>query len=369
MARRLVEGTLWRRLQIGSTRRRPFSSASRQRVSLPRCLGCHSNRHSNSTVRTSTVRTSTVRTSTVRTSTVRNNSRAAAAPDYTRDDGLVEGVWIFSRHGDRTPSRTLVPAHHRAKEGAYWVSQLPSPDSAAAYEAYAHLFPLQVPQNAAGEQLNGGRFLDARRNPFGLLTQAGLVQCKDSGRAFFKRYNHHGRHLPGQSAWEHAHDFLRAFDVRVYSTNYLRTVLTAQSFLDGLLGTHCLASKATSRPYVAEHAEEVRLPHHAWQVPGTTSSSVVTNDEKPLVPVTLRELSRDPLNAFDRNPDLMADLVAEVMATPEFYKRDAAAAPLAGRLANVLPGAFAGIVSTFVSVLCVCDTRRSRLLLSVLFCL
>jgi hypothetical protein len=320
MARRLVEGTLWRRLQIGSTRRRPFSSTR----SLPRCLGCHNSRHSSSTVRTSTVR---------------NNSSTAAAPDYTRDDGLVEGVWIFSRHGDRTPSRSLVPAHHRAKEGAYWVAQLPSPDSAAAYEAYAHLFPLQVPQNVAGEQLNGGRFLDARRNPFGLLTQDGLVQCKDSGQAFFNRYNHHGRHLPGQSVWEHAHDFLRAFDVRVYSTNYLRTVLTAQSFLDGLLGTHCFATKATSRPYVAEYAQEVRLPHHAWQVPGTTSSSSVTNDETPLVSVTLRELSRDPLNAFDRNPDLMADLVAEVMATPDFYKRDAAAAPLAGRLANVLPGA------------------------------
>jgi hypothetical protein len=263
-----------------------------------------------------------------------SSTTAATPPDYTTDDGLVEGVWIFSRHGDRTPSRSLCPAHKRAQEGAYWVSQLPAPESAAAYEAYARLFPLQVPQNADGEQLNGGSFLDTRRNPFGLLTQAGLLQCKESGHQFFNRYNHHGRHLPGQTEWrwEVAHDFLSAWDVSVYSTNYLRTVLTAQSFLDGLLGTHCFAP-GVDRPYVAEHAHEVRLPDHAWQVPAACADA-----DDPLVRVTLRELSRDPLNAFDRNPDLMADLVAQVMATRDFQKRDAAAAPLAGRLANVLPG-------------------------------
>lgn len=43
-------------------------------------------------------------------------------------------------------------------------------------------------------------------------------------------------------------------------------------------------------------------------------------------------------NAFDRNPDLIADLVSEVMKSEDFLQRDGKAAPLAARLANILPG-------------------------------
>lgn len=246
-------------------------------------------------------------------------------PDYSHDDGMVEGIWIFTRHGDRSPGRCLSPAHRRKEEAAYWISKLPFPDSTTAYRTYSRFFPLEIGQN-----YNQGSFLDTPRNPFGFLSQKGLRQLKESGHRYFNRYNHHGHHLPGQPLfrWEYASDFLQAWDVNVYSTNYLRTVLSAQSFLDGLLGTHCF-SPSSDREENHKICEEDDLPDHSWRYP---------KDDDLMVKINVRELSKDPLNAFDRNPGLISDLVSEVMTTKEFQARDAAAVPLASRLANVLPG-------------------------------
>lgn len=65
------------------------------------------------------------------------------------DGGTVQGVWIFSRHGDRSPGRCLMLAHRRNEEAAYWVSKLPYPDSTAAYQAYSQFFPLRVQASLA----------------------------------------------------------------------------------------------------------------------------------------------------------------------------------------------------------------------------
>jgi hypothetical protein len=77
-------------------------------------------------------------------------------------------------------------------------------------------------------------------------------------------------------------------------------------------------------------SKELRVPNHAWKRPDYGSEA--------LVKIQVREQSKDTLNAFDRNPDLMADMVSEVMMSDDFQKRDANAAPLAARLANILPG-------------------------------
>jgi Histidine phosphatase superfamily (branch 2) len=297
-----------------------------------------------------------------------NYSSHQHAADYRHNDGLVEGVWIFCRHGDRTPGRALSPAHRRSQEGAFWVrtlkrhtvylsfiflfthvpyalfsfssktSKLPFPDSTAAYEAYCRYFPPEIFPGT-----NQGRFLDTPRNPFGFLTQKGLGQLKESGHRFFNRYNHHGFHRPdGASNWQwgKAEDFLSVWNVKAYSTNYLRTILSAQSFLDGVLGTHCFIPTA-ERIFDPDVCEELRLPDHEWK----------RGDygDHELVKIHVRELSRDPLNAFDRNPDLMADLVAEVMSGDQFQSRDSVAAPLAARLANILPGLYRPKRSNFAS--------------------
>lgn len=273
---------------------------------------------------------------TISSSSSSSLSSPSSSPDYSLDDGVVEGVWIFSRHGDRSPGRCLVPAHRRIQEAAYWVSKLPHPDSTAAYQAYSRYFPLRVVQPT-----NEGTFLDTRRNPYGFLSQKGLVQLKTAGHDYFDRYNCYGRHLPGQGSWKWekaSDDFLAAWNVHAFSTNYLRTVLSAQSFLDGLLGTHCF-SPAQERTLDPNYYEERNLPNHDWKHNVDHTSTVHTNTP-PLVQVTVRALHKDPLNAFDRNPKLISELVGQVMTSTEFQKRDAAAAPLAARLANVLPGTY-----------------------------
>jgi len=54
-----------------------------------------------------------------------------------------------------------------------------------------------------------------------------------------------------------------------------------------------------TREYDPNIMKEERIPSH---------SSYATDDENTLVKVRIRDLSIDPLNAFDRNPDLIAEV-------------------------------------------------------------
>lgn len=234
---------------------------------------------------------------------------------------------MFCRHGDRTPARCMSPQHRSNDEAAFWVARLPYPDTASAFQALSTRFPLEILPGT-----NQGRFIDDKRNPFGFLTQTGIEQLKETGHRFFNRYNHHGHHLPDRLEWrwEVAQDFLSVWDVNVYSTNYLRTIMSAQSFLDGLLGSACYVPERR-REFNSNVYSETRVPDHSW-------AEAPSDDSDELVRIRVRDVSNDPLNAFDRNPELISELVMEVMASNEFAKRDGAAAPLAARLANVLPG-------------------------------
>ena len=94
--------------------------------------------------------------------------------------------------------------------------------------------------------------------------------------------------------------FLDQWDISINSTNYLRTVTSAQCFLHGLLG-------------------DVDPSSHD-------------------VSVKVRCRKTDTLNAFDKNPEFMMKLVSDVVESAEFQTKDAAAATLAARLALYLPG-------------------------------
>jgi len=253
--------------------------------------------------------------------------------DYRLDGGITEGVWIFCRHGDRTPGRVLSPGHNQNKEGAFWVSRLPYPDTKSAFADFCKYFPPDVHVGT-----NQGQFMDSKRNPFGFLTRKGLRQLKENGHRFFNRYKRENAHnLPekDEGKYETANDFLEAWDIKVFSTNYMRTIMSAQSFLEGLLGTHCFAPSLERKldPYLSK---EISVPDHKW-----VRDTFFHNDrqrKQHMIPIKVRELHKDPLNAFDRNPDMMADLVGDVMKGRSFNARDSAAAPLAGRLSNILPG-------------------------------
>lgn len=310
-------------------------------VGLTRCCRDHNHRR-----RSFSSHSNNNHTTTNNNDTTNNIIDSDDGIDYRTDGGIVEGVWIFCRHGDRSPGRVLSPAHRRNEEGAFWTSRLPYPDSITAFSAYCQHYPPMIYPGT-----NDGEFLDTKRNPYGFLTQKGLSQLKENGHRFFNRYDSLGRHHAGRNhwRWEMASDFLQVWDVNVYSTNYVRTILSAQSFLDGLLGTHCF-SPSTERSLDPEITKERVVPDHAWvrknffensgngnPITNQASSSQANNNPW-RIPIQIRQLSQDPLNAFDRQPDTMAEYVGEVMKSREFHARDSAAAPLAARLANILPG-------------------------------
>jgi hypothetical protein len=206
------------------------------------------------------------------------------------------------------------------------LTKLPIPDSASVFERFEKYFPVHRARLSED-------FIDAPRNPFGFLTSKGLLQLSANGRRFFQRYNNHAYHFPGHEKWrwESPHDFLSAWDFRVFSTNYLRTIMSIQSFLDGMFGTHCydIPSTKSDRLYDPSLVKEARIP---------TVTDDRCKDADVLVKIMVRDTASDPLNAFDRNPDLIAGLVSEVMTTDDFVQRDGKAASLAARLANILPG-------------------------------
>jgi hypothetical protein len=237
-----------------------------------------------------------------------------------RDDGIVEGVWVFARHGDRTPSRSLCAAHRKDEEAAFWRSKLPTPDPVTALKVLSENFPLDIHPS------NQGRFLDVKRRPFGFLTKVGIDQLHTNGKRFCLRYESHGHHCPttGKPV-----PFLDSWDVKAYSTNYLRTILSVQCFLDGLLGVNCYIPHGYQHAAPLEDDSERLVPDH--------SSVGDIGTENALVAVAVRDRATDNLNAFDRNPELIKQLVTEVVTSDYFVTHDYKAAPLAARLAYYLP--------------------------------
>jgi hypothetical protein len=257
------------------------------------------------------------------TSFARYLSSQERTADYLTNKGTVEGVWIFCRHGDRAPSRPLCPPHKIEEEANFWANRLPRPGSFDAFQEFSRYFTPDI------QDSNEEKFLDTGRFPFGFLSHMGIEQAREIGKRLFRRYNHHGHHLPDQDNYIDAKGFLDCWDVNVYSTNYLRTIMSIQSFLDGLLGTDCYKSLQTkSRADLKDPTGYARIPDHNDSVPFDNT----------LVRVQVRGRSDDTLNAFDRNPDLMSELVSEVISSENFQEIDGNAAPLAARLANMLPG-------------------------------
>jgi len=254
---------------------------------------------------------------------IRHNSTSRLGNDYLTNEGKVVGVWIFFRHGDRAPARPLSAPHRVQEESLFWQERLPTPDLKTVFREYSKFFPPDIhPSN------NRGQFLDVRRFPFGFLTDRGLQQTRENGARLFNRYDRHGLHLPEIDHYVCSKDFLDVWDVKVFSTNYLRTVLSVQSFLDGLLGTRIFASIRDKSSTLTQH--HGMIPQHD-DVPSPVHMDA-------LLRVRVRGRDDDTLNAFDRDPDMMAALVSEVMSDPEFQARDGFQAPLAARLANILPG-------------------------------
>ena len=291
-----------------------------------------------------------------------------------KNAGTVVGAWVFCRHGDRTPSRPLCPVHRQDDENHFWLTKLPFPSTAFAYKEFCSSFPPLIDDPS-------GHFMDVHRNPGGFLTHKGLLQMQEKGRLLRERYDpDFNREASGDDAAIIDERFLKRWRISAYSTNYLRTVLSVQSLLDGLLHTqlYCPESTRDDMDFTKMRPKEWPVPDHNFiQTPQYDTDSDDDDDDdddddlisegygsdwesdpknnvkhlylhkgsvskrkrrRPKVFVRVRDQSCDNLNAFDRNPDLMRDLVGDVMQSKSFQQTDAKAAPIAARLANILPG-------------------------------
>jgi Histidine phosphatase superfamily (branch 2) len=287
--------------------------------------------------------------------------------------GTIIGAWVFCRHGDRTPSRPLCPVHRQDDEAHFWLTKLPWPSTAYVYSEFCNSFPPLIDDPT-------GHFLDVHRNPYGFVTHKGLLQMHENGRKLRERYDPSVNddtsinNLQRGQISKKDQQFLKQWRIAAYSTNYLRTVLSMQSLLDGLLHTQLYNPDRTRDDvdYTNMRPEEWPVPDHNFvrTTPYDTDSDEdkehdesSADDEygrnpwepsykdnlthnpqrrkpkrKPKVFVRVRDQSCDNLNAFDRNPDLMRNLVGDVMESKSFKQEDGEAATVAARLANILPG-------------------------------
>ena len=149
------------------------------------------------------------------------------------DNGLksnaIDGIWVFHRHGDRTPSCPTSSEDSAGNEANFWHTKLPP---SKLHEALNDKFPVSMhASNAKG-------YLDVGHETYGFLTKLGCEQMKNTGSRMAMRYNSYMNEQHCRRADGHrftANNFVNDWDICVYSTNYLRTVTSAQCFLDGLL--------------------------------------------------------------------------------------------------------------------------------------
>jgi hypothetical protein len=213
----------------------------------------------------------------------------------------------------------MSPNHRRDEEAAFWVSRLPVPNSWQVLQDFSTHFPIQT----------DNEFMELKRNPYGFLTEKGLHQLNEHGKRFRARYLRHGL-----QEYEQGLSFEQLWTVKAYSTNYLRTVLSVQSFLSGLFDV-------PRGPPLPMRIVDPNQPQEYWPESLSTDASTsgsTSSRGPPIASVIVRDIQEDPLNAFDRNPDLMGRLSSEVMSSDAFRYHDGKAAPLAARLASNLPG-------------------------------
>jgi hypothetical protein len=103
-----------------------------------------------------------------------------------------------------------------------------------------------------------------------------MEQMRTNGRRFHNRYEQYGFRLDDIATSDDDNGFMQSWDVRAYSTNYLRTVLSVQCFLDGLLGTNAYdPSKAKRQVSSMKEHEESIIDHTV--VPTADNAKVTVN--------------------------------------------------------------------------------------------
>jgi len=222
--------------------------------------------------------------------------------DPLTNGGTVVGVWLFHRHGDRAPNRYLGDPQYIQNEAEHWYSRIPT------REAHANLSQYYPPDVHPSQ--NNGKYQDVNRKPFGFLTYRGMRKMRNVGAKFRQRIERYGHTINSSSS-----SFLDNWDVKAYSTSYLRTVMSVQCFLDGLIGkspsdgiksnntlNQCQiysSSGGKKQSYYKAIGRQDRWAHlNMW----TSADDIPIDNE---IRVQVRDKKKDTLNAFDRQPQMM----------------------------------------------------------------
>lgn len=241
------------------------------------------------------------------TSVLRSSLESNPKPKET-----IEAVFVFHRHGDRTPGRSLVADCQANDESEFWKTKIPPP---VLYERLSKRFPAihqtdttkidRLSEYDAFRESSGGN------TTYGFLTWKGLHQMYHQGVSVARKYTP----LPNKGS------FLDHWDIRAVSTNYLRTVMSCQAFMDGLLATN--TKEGSLNYYSPTHYEELSLEK---------------NDESNSIEILVRDAENETLNAFQSSPKTMKEFVRQVFETPEFKAKDEKHKPLKLQLSDYLPG-------------------------------
>ena len=286
--------------------------------------------------------------------------------DPLTNGGTIVGLWCFHRHGDRAPNRYLGPPQYLTAEASHWASRIPTSSSSTAHDTgegahdqLSKYFPPMIHPDQ-----NNGVYLDVGRNPFGYLTYRGMDQMREVGRKFRRRYERFGFRCANVAATTDTatantadvqYSFLDHWDVKAYSTNYLRTVMSVQCFLDGLISKYphsinghdgiynsndnnckrqIYAGGGLKRYYmdIGEYERCVHMDRPTWTTPadmtqtstrrgnGTFIIATTADDDHDRIPVQVRDKEMDTLNMFDKYPEMMNGLVKDVIATERFQR-------------------------------------------------
>ena len=234
------------------------------------------------------------------------------------------GLWLYCgtltsffnlvyRIQDRTPGKSIVAESCRDAESDFWCTKIPPLDRTY-YQMLSENFPANIHSNE-GDGIGEFRDADSGNDPYGFLTWKGMQQLYEVGDRLSKCYG----------STEDDSLFTEFWDVKAFSTRYLRTVKSCQCLLDGLLRKSPIVLK-TEAERNETHYENVRIEEYQ------------KSSHSPRIPVVVREDKHETLNPFDSSPELMKKLIKDVAETHEFIEQDSKAAPLAARLSSFLPG-------------------------------
>ena len=240
-------------------------------------------------------------------------------------DGLeeeLEAVFVFHRHGDRTPGRSLVAEDVGEDESNFWKTKIPP---ASCYDILCQRFPA-IHQSKSAKDSNSYMNYDsfsetsAGYRSYGFLTWKGMHQMYHNGVSIARKYTPTARHVMS---------FRDHWDVKAVSTNYLRTVVSCQAFLDGLLTTNSITGKYDVPLNYNYPTHYERNPLEEYRAECDVSETV---------DILVRDDESETLNAFEASPKLMKKLMGDVFATPEFIANDQKATSLKSELIDYLPG-------------------------------